>query len=171
MSTQVTPRRLSCNSQSRGSDRRNRLDRRIIGDSGCKGPAKRRCGLRVHQSRRYYEIQRRWNPALTSCASQDAWPFWRSGVLELCPEMGSSLGALRVVVPHASGQAQLVAPLLEFLRTYPDVSVEWILHDRHPNFIAEGIDCAIHWARWRIRPWSRFMWRTCRGSLSRRRPG
>lgn len=69
---------------------------------------------------------------------------WRAMEEDLRGAKDAPFGALRVVVPHAFGQAQLVAPLLEFLRTYPDVSVEWILHDRHPNFIAEGIDCAIH---------------------------
>ncbi|EHP38186.1 LysR family transcriptional regulator [Cupriavidus basilensis OR16] len=53
-------------------------------------------------------------------------------------------GTLRVVVPHAFGQQQLVGPLAEFLRRHPRVSVEWLLHDRTPDFIAEGIDCAIH---------------------------
>lgn len=52
-------------------------------------------------------------------------------------------GALRVIVPHAFGQQQLIAPLAAFLYRYPGVSVEWLLHDRPPDFIAEGIDCAI----------------------------
>ena len=35
-------------------------------------------------------------------------------------------------------------PLLgKYLSRYPNVSVEWVLHDRSPNFTAEGIDCAI----------------------------
>ncbi|MCB1821000.1 MAG: LysR family transcriptional regulator [Candidatus Competibacteraceae bacterium] len=53
-------------------------------------------------------------------------------------------GTLRVVVPHAFGQHQLVGPLATFLATYPQVSIEWLLHDTTPNFLAEGIDCAIH---------------------------
>ncbi len=53
-------------------------------------------------------------------------------------------GTLRVVVPHAFGQALLVRPLAEYLRRYPRVSVEWLLHDRQPDFVAEGVDCAIH---------------------------
>ncbi|SOY64793.1 LysR family transcriptional regulator [Cupriavidus taiwanensis] len=53
-------------------------------------------------------------------------------------------GTLRVVVPHAFGQEVLVGPLASFLRQYPEVSVEWLLHDRTPDFIAEAIDCAIH---------------------------
>ena len=52
-------------------------------------------------------------------------------------------GALRVIAPHAFGQQQLVAPLAEYLARYPRVNVEWLLHDRRPDFIAEGIDCAI----------------------------
>lgn len=53
-------------------------------------------------------------------------------------------GTLRVVVPHAIGQQQLVGPLAEYLRRHPRVAVEWLLHDRTPDFIADGIDCAIH---------------------------
>ena len=53
-------------------------------------------------------------------------------------------GTLRMVVPHAFGQQQLVGPLTTYLRRYPRVSVEWLLHDAEPNFIASGIDCAIH---------------------------
>ncbi|WP_372656388.1 LysR family transcriptional regulator [Hydrogenophaga sp.] len=52
-------------------------------------------------------------------------------------------GMLRVVVPHAFGQGQLVHPLTEYLNRYPGVSVDWLLHDGVPNFIASGIDCAI----------------------------
>jgi len=36
-----------------------------------------------------------------------------------------------------------VGPLAEYLRAYPRVSVEWLLNDRRPDFIAEGVDCAI----------------------------
>ncbi|WP_454724876.1 MULTISPECIES: LysR family transcriptional regulator [Cupriavidus] len=53
-------------------------------------------------------------------------------------------GTLRVVVPHAFGQQQLVGPLAQYLARHPRVSVEWLLHDRTPDFIADGIDCAIH---------------------------
>ncbi|MRW91211.1 LysR family transcriptional regulator [Duganella sp. FT80W] len=53
-------------------------------------------------------------------------------------------GLLRIVAPHAFGQQQLIAPLNDFLRRYPRVSVEWLLHDRAPDFIGENIDCAIH---------------------------
>ncbi len=52
-------------------------------------------------------------------------------------------GILRVLVPRAFGQELLVGPLTEYLRMYPDVSVVWLLDDRRPDYIAEGIDCAI----------------------------
>ncbi|WP_018608374.1 LysR family transcriptional regulator [Uliginosibacterium gangwonense] len=52
-------------------------------------------------------------------------------------------GNLRVLVPSVFGQQQLIPPLIEFLNGHPNVSVEWLLHDRMPDFIAEGIDCAI----------------------------
>jgi DNA-binding transcriptional LysR family regulator len=52
-------------------------------------------------------------------------------------------GSLRVVVPHAFGQEQLVGPLAEFMNRHPGVAVEWILHDNASDFISQGIDCAI----------------------------
>lgn len=52
-------------------------------------------------------------------------------------------GTLRVFVPHAFGQHLLVEPLTRFLNDNPRVNVEWMLQDRMPDFIAEGIDCAI----------------------------
>ncbi|MGT3338997.1 LysR family transcriptional regulator [Yersinia enterocolitica] len=52
-------------------------------------------------------------------------------------------GLLRVLVPHAFGQDQLIKPLKDFLHQYPKISIEWMLNDRRPDFIAEGIDCAI----------------------------
>jgi DNA-binding transcriptional LysR family regulator len=52
-------------------------------------------------------------------------------------------GLLRVVAPHAFGQQLLVGPLAAYIRRYPRVNVEWLLHDRRPDFIAEGVDCAI----------------------------
>lgn len=52
-------------------------------------------------------------------------------------------GTLRVLAPHAFGQDQLIGPVTDYLRQYTSVAVEWLLHDRRPDFIAEGIDCAI----------------------------
>jgi DNA-binding transcriptional LysR family regulator len=53
-------------------------------------------------------------------------------------------GTLRVVVPHALGQQRLVGPLVDYLRRHERVTVEWLLHDGTPDFIAQGIDCAVH---------------------------
>jgi len=52
-------------------------------------------------------------------------------------------GTLRVVAPHAFGQQHLIKPLASFMERYPRMTVEWLLHDRTPDFVAEGIDCAI----------------------------
>ncbi|RQO42284.1 LysR family transcriptional regulator [Variovorax sp. KBW07] len=56
-------------------------------------------------------------------------------------------GRLRVVAPHVFGQQLLVGPLAAYLHRYPQMTVEWLLHDgpqdRTPDFIAEGVDCAI----------------------------
>lgn len=54
------------------------------------------------------------------------------------------VGVLRVRAPHAFGQDQLIKPLAEYLQRYPHINIEWVLNDRSPDFIPEGIDCAIH---------------------------
>jgi DNA-binding transcriptional LysR family regulator len=53
-------------------------------------------------------------------------------------------GSLKVLVPHAFGQEQLIGPLAQFMRIHPKITVEWLLQDRTANFISEGIDCGIH---------------------------
>lgn len=53
------------------------------------------------------------------------------------------VGTLRVRAPHAFGQDQLIAPLTEYLQRYPQLSVDWMLNDRTPDFMSEDIDCAI----------------------------
>jgi len=52
-------------------------------------------------------------------------------------------GLLRVAVPHAFGQDRFVAPLTDFMRAYPRVSVEWLLEDVVDDARARGIDCVI----------------------------
>ena len=52
-------------------------------------------------------------------------------------------GTLRVVAPHAFGQHHLVGPLAGYMRDNPRVTVEWLLHDRAPDFVTAGVDCAI----------------------------
>jgi len=68
---------------------------------------------------------------------------WRAFEADLRGAGDEPEGTLRVIAPHAFGQQQLVAPLADYLARYPRVAVEWLLHDRRPDFIAEGIDCAI----------------------------
>jgi DNA-binding transcriptional LysR family regulator len=53
-------------------------------------------------------------------------------------------GSLKVLVPHAFGQEQLIGPLAQFMRSHPKITVEWVLRDRAADFISEGIDCGIH---------------------------
>lgn len=69
---------------------------------------------------------------------------WQALEADLRGAVDEPEGTLRVVVPHAFGQQRLVAPLADYLRRWPRVSVEWLLHDGTPNFVADGIDCAIH---------------------------
>jgi len=37
----------------------------------------------------------------------------------------------------------MIAPLADYMRRYREVTIEWILHHHHPNFVADGIDCAV----------------------------
>ena len=53
------------------------------------------------------------------------------------------VGTLRVRAPHAFGQQQLLIPLVGFLARYPQLSVEWMLHDKAVDFISDNVDCAI----------------------------
>lgn len=75
--------------------------------------------------------------------AKDLLDNWKSMEADLRGTQDEPEGTLRVLVPHALGQEQLIAPMVEYLSRYPRVSVEWLLHDRRPDFIAEGIDCAI----------------------------
>jgi DNA-binding transcriptional LysR family regulator len=68
---------------------------------------------------------------------------WQEFESEIRGAGDEPVGLLRVIAPHAFGQQQLVAPLAEYLKRYPKMTVDWTLHDRTPDFIAEGIDCAI----------------------------
>lgn len=68
---------------------------------------------------------------------------WRRIEADLKGARDEPEGLLRVVVPHAFGQDHLIAPMARYLNRYPRVAVEWVLHDTQPDFIAEGIDCAI----------------------------
>lgn len=68
---------------------------------------------------------------------------WSRFESELRGEDNTPEGPLRVVAPHAFGQEQLLEPVIEFLRLYPRVSVEWRLHDGPLRFAEDAFDCAI----------------------------
>ncbi|WP_313466328.1 LysR family transcriptional regulator [Stenotrophomonas sp.] len=68
---------------------------------------------------------------------------WESLQAELHGEAQVLRGRLRVMVPHAFGQAQLLPTMLDFLARHPQLSLEWILEDHRPDFVAGGIDCAV----------------------------
>ena len=68
---------------------------------------------------------------------------WQAFETEIKGAVDEPAGHLRVLVPHAFGQQQLVSLLVSYLQRYPRMSVEWLLNDRMPDFAAEGIDCAI----------------------------
>ncbi|WP_377157342.1 LysR family transcriptional regulator [Roseateles sp. UC29_93] len=78
------------------------------------------------------------------CAAQaqDLIDGWQSLAEEL--EGGGELsGTLRLRVPHAFGQSQLIEPLAAFLTKHPRVSVEWMLQDQLPDFSRENVDCSL----------------------------
>jgi DNA-binding transcriptional LysR family regulator len=52
-------------------------------------------------------------------------------------------GHLRISLPLSFGLMRMVPPLLEFARTYPEVSLEMDYSDRRVNLFEEGIDLAI----------------------------
>lgn len=68
---------------------------------------------------------------------------WAAVEADLRGAQDQPRGQLRVLAPHAFGQEALVEPLARYLAAHPEVSVDWFLHDREVNLIAEGIDCAI----------------------------
>ncbi|PRQ10202.1 LysR family transcriptional regulator [Enhygromyxa salina] len=68
---------------------------------------------------------------------------WEAFDAELKGDDAEPEGLLRVVVPHAFGQHMLVDVVAEFMRRHPRVTIEWELRDTAPDFITEGVDCAI----------------------------
>lgn len=68
---------------------------------------------------------------------------WQGFEAELRGDDDVPKGVLRVVAPHAFGQQQLVGPVLEYLRRYPGMTVEWRLHDGPVRLVEDGIDCII----------------------------
>ena len=68
---------------------------------------------------------------------------WHALEDELTNTHDEPVGTLRVRVPHAFGQDQMIEPLVGWLQKSPALNVEWMLNDRTPDFVAENIDCAI----------------------------
>lgn len=68
---------------------------------------------------------------------------WESLEEDLINANDDPVGTLKVRVPHAFGQDQLIAPLMKYLNDHGQISVEWMLNDHSPDFINDGIDCAI----------------------------
>jgi len=68
---------------------------------------------------------------------------WHAIEADLRGVQDSPRGLLRVMVPSVFGQSQLLAPLVTLLKQHPEVSVQWLLSDRMPDFVAEGLDCAV----------------------------
>ena len=61
---------------------------------------------------------------------------WHALEDELTGASDDPVGTLRVRAPHAFGQDQLIAPLVDYLRRYPRLNIEWMLNDRTPDFMA-----------------------------------
>ncbi|MGM9484331.1 LysR family transcriptional regulator [Roseateles sp. NT4] len=68
---------------------------------------------------------------------------WECFEQSLRAEPGLPEGLLRVQVPHAFGQEHLIAPLVQALKAAPGLRIDWLLNDATPNFIEQGLDCAI----------------------------
>lgn len=56
----------------------------------------------------------------------------------------SPTGLLKLRVPHAFGQIQLLQSVFNFMKENPKVNVEWPLSDELPNFLKEQLDCSIY---------------------------
>lgn len=68
---------------------------------------------------------------------------WECFEQSLRAEPGRPEGLLRVQVPHAFGQEHLIEPLVRALKDAPGLRVDWLLNDAAPNFVEQGLDCAI----------------------------
>jgi DNA-binding transcriptional LysR family regulator len=102
----------------------------------------RSLGLRLlqrstHAMKLTEDGERCYERALDLLAGWDSFEFDLRGAAQ------QAEGSLRVKVPHAFGQKQLIGPLAEFMRRHPGITVEWLLYDRVADFIEHGIDCAI----------------------------
>lgn len=62
---------------------------------------------------------------------------------EVMEERATPSGPLRISLPLSFGLRRLVPLLLEFIRSYPAISLAIDFSDRHANLIEEGIDLSI----------------------------
>lgn len=68
---------------------------------------------------------------------------WRSFESSIRGDVDEPEGTLRVVVPHAFGQEQLLGPVMRLLRAHPKVTIEWLLSDGPVRMVEDGIDCLV----------------------------
>lgn len=68
---------------------------------------------------------------------------WECFEQSLRADPGQPEGLLRVQVPHAFGQEHLIPSLVQALKAAPGLRVDWLLDDAPPNFVEQGLDCAI----------------------------
>ncbi len=76
--------------------------------------------------------------------AKDLLAGWAAFGAAFSGEHAEPAGHLRIVVPHAFGQQLLVDAVAVFLRRHPKVTLDWELRDQAPDFIAEGVDCALY---------------------------
>jgi len=62
---------------------------------------------------------------------------------ELAASRGTIRGRLRIDMPVALGRALIVAPLVRFAESHPDLTLQVSLNDRVVDLVDEGVDVAI----------------------------
>lgn len=76
--------------------------------------------------------------------AKDLLERWQTIETEIKGTKVEPRGTMRIQVPHALGQEQLIPIIHQYIQLYPKVRIEWILKDKMPDFLSENIDCAIH---------------------------
>jgi DNA-binding transcriptional LysR family regulator len=70
----------------------------------------------------------------------DRWDALAEDLGEGAQQLG---GVLRLRVPHAFGQSQLIEPIASLMKQHPRLCVEWVLQDQLPDFSREAVDCSL----------------------------
>lgn len=68
---------------------------------------------------------------------------WTQVEAEMTGAKISPQGLLRVQVPQALGIGKFNHILADYLNSFEEVNIEWLLSDRMPDFLSENLDCAI----------------------------